>query len=88
MRRTLFTDEHELFRESVRRFIEYEVVPDNDRWERQGIVDRSLFTGAGAHGFLGMAVPTEYGGGRVDDFRHNLVIAEEIQRAGERRQPG
>ena len=81
MRRTLFTDEHELFRESVRRFIENEVVPHNDRWERQGIVDRSLFTGAGAHGFLGMAVPTEYGGGGVDDFRYNLVIAEEIQRA-------
>jgi len=81
VRRTLFTDEHELFRESVRRFIENEVVPHNDRWERQGIVDRSLFTGAGAHGFLGMAVPTEYGGGGVDDFRYNLVIAEEIQRA-------
>ncbi|HLT70302.1 MAG TPA: acyl-CoA dehydrogenase family protein [Acidimicrobiales bacterium] len=81
MRRTLFTDEHELFRASVRRFIENEVVPHNDRWERQGIVDRSLFTGAGAHGFLGMAVPAEYGGGGVDDFRYNLVIAEEIQRA-------
>jgi alkylation response protein AidB-like acyl-CoA dehydrogenase len=81
VRRTLFTDEHELFRASVRRFIENEVVPHNDRWERQGIVDRSLFTGAGAHGFLGMAVPAEYGGGGVDDFRYNLVIAEEIQRA-------
>ena len=55
MRRTLLDDEHELFRDSVRRFIATEVVPDNERWEREGIVDRSLFTRAGAHGFLGMA---------------------------------
>ncbi len=82
MRRTLFDDEHELFRDSVRRFIAAEVAPHNERWERDGLADRSLFTGAGAHGFLGMAVPEEHGGGGVDDFRYNLVIAEEIQRAG------
>ncbi|HET9609478.1 MAG TPA: acyl-CoA dehydrogenase family protein, partial [Acidimicrobiales bacterium] len=82
MRRTLLDDEHELFRDSVRRFIATEVVPDNERWEREGIVDRSLFTRAGAHGFLGMAAPEQHGGGGVDDFRYNLVIAEEIQRAG------
>ena len=82
MHRSLLDDEHELFRDSVRRFIASEVVPDNERWEREGIVDRSLFTRAGAHGFLGMAAPEEHGGGGVDDFRYNLVIAEEIQRAG------
>ena len=82
MRRTLLDDDHELFRDSVRRFIASEVVPDNERWEHEGIVDRSLFTRAGAHGFLGMAAPEEHGGGGVDDFRYNLVIAEEVQRAG------
>ncbi|HEX6417388.1 MAG TPA: acyl-CoA dehydrogenase family protein [Acidimicrobiales bacterium] len=82
MRRSLFDDEHELFRDSVRRFIASEVVPHNERWEREGLVDRSLFAGAGAHGFLGMAAPERYGGGGVEDFRYNLVIAEEIQRAG------
>jgi alkylation response protein AidB-like acyl-CoA dehydrogenase len=82
VRRTLLDDDHELFRDSVRRFIASEVVPDNERWEHEGIVDRSLFTRAGAHGFLGMAAPEEHGGGGVDDFRYNLVIAEEIQRAG------
>ena len=82
MQRTIFDDEHELFRDSVRRFIAAEVAPHNDRWEREGLADRSLFTGAGAHGFLGMAAPAEHGGGGVDDFRYNLVIAEEIQRAG------
>jgi alkylation response protein AidB-like acyl-CoA dehydrogenase len=82
VRRTLFEDEHELFRDSVRRFIAAEVAPRNEAWERAGIVDRDLFRSAGKHGFLGMAVPTEYGGGGVDDFRYNLVIGEEVQRAG------
>ncbi len=82
MRRLLFDDEHELFRDSVRRFIASDVVPHNDEWERAGIVDRDLFLGAGEHGFLGMAVPTEHGGGGVDDFRYNLIIGEEVQRAG------
>jgi long-chain-acyl-CoA dehydrogenase len=82
MRRTLFDDEHDLFRDSVRRFIASDAAPHNERWERSGIVDRALFTSAGAHGFLGMAVPERYGGGGVDDFRYNLVIAEEVQRGG------
>ena len=77
MRRTLFDDEHDLFRDSVRRFIASEAAPQNERWEQAGIVDRALFTAAGAHGFLGMAVPERYGGGGVDDFRYNLVVAEE-----------
>jgi alkylation response protein AidB-like acyl-CoA dehydrogenase len=82
VRRTLFDDEHELFRDSVRRFIAADVAPHHDRWEREGLADRTLFTGAGAHGFLGMAAPVEHGGGGVDDFRYNLVISEEVQRAG------
>jgi alkylation response protein AidB-like acyl-CoA dehydrogenase len=82
MRRTLFDDGHDLFRDSVRRFIAAEAAPHNERWERAGIVDRELFSAAGAHGFLGMAVPERYGGGGVDDFRYNLVIAEEVQSGG------
>ena len=82
VRRTLFDDEHELFRDSVRRFIAAELAPRNEGWERAGIVDRDMFRSVGKHGFLGMAVPTEYGGGGVDDFRYNLVIGEEVQRAG------
>jgi long-chain-acyl-CoA dehydrogenase len=80
--RSLFDDEHELFRDSVRRFIAAEVAPHHEQWERDGLVDRAMFTSAGAHGFLGMAVPEQYGGGGVEDFRYNLVIGEEIQRAG------
>jgi alkylation response protein AidB-like acyl-CoA dehydrogenase len=80
--RTLFEPEHEMFRDSVRRFIAREVAPRNDEWERAGVVDRDMFRAAGTHGFLGMAAPVDHGGGGVDDFRYNLVIAEEIQRAG------
>ncbi len=82
MNRTLFEDEHEQFRASVRGFLEKEAVPHYLEWERSGITDRDLFRKAGELGFLGMAVPEEYGGGGVDDFRYNLVIIEEVQRLG------
>ena len=82
MERTIFEDEHDLFRESFRRFVDDEILPNFDAWEDAGLADRSLFTEAGSHGFLGMAIPEEYGGGGVDDFRYNLVLIEEIQRAG------
>ena len=82
MERTIFDDEHDLFRESFRRFVSDELAPHLDEWEHAGIADRSLFTAAGKHGFLGMAIPEEHGGGGVDDFRYNLVVIEEVQRAG------
>jgi alkylation response protein AidB-like acyl-CoA dehydrogenase len=82
MQRQLFDEEHELFRASFRTFVEKEISPHHERWEREGKVDRELFLAAGASGFLCMAVPEEYGGAGVDDFRFNLIIAEEIQRAG------
>ena len=82
MERTIFEDEHDLFRESFRRFVAEEISPNLDEWERAGIADRALFTAAGRHGFLGMAIPEALGGGGVDDFRYNLVIIEEVQRAG------
>ncbi|HZQ85182.1 MAG TPA: acyl-CoA dehydrogenase family protein [Acidimicrobiales bacterium] len=82
MERTLFEEEHDLFRASFRQFVEKELAPHHLEWEHAGIVDRGVFASAGAHGFLGMAVPEEYGGGGNPDFRYNLVIAEETQRAG------
>jgi len=80
--RTLFDDTHEDFRASFRRFLAGEVVPHHEQWERDGIVPRELFARAGAFGFLGMAVPEAYGGAGAADFRFNLIIAEECQRAG------
>src|SRR5829696_1588733 len=81
MRRALFDDTHEEFRAVFRSFLEREAVPHFDAWEAEGIVDRSLFAVAGANGFLGMEAPEEHGGGGVRDFRFNVVIAEELQRA-------
>jgi len=82
MRRSLFEDEHDAFRASVRRFVEAEMVPHGAAWDEAGIVDRSVFERAGALGFLGMAIPTEYGGGGSDDFRFNLILTEEVHRVG------
>jgi alkylation response protein AidB-like acyl-CoA dehydrogenase len=82
MRRTIFTDEHEMFRQAFRKFVEKEIVPHHLEWERAGIVPRELFTAAGAAGFLGTDAPETYGGGGVEDFRYNLIIGEEVQRSG------
>ena len=82
MRRTLYDDTHELFRESFREFVQREMVPNCDRWERERVVDRSFYRRAGELGFLCMAAPETYGGAGVDDFRFNAVQAEEIARAG------
>jgi alkylation response protein AidB-like acyl-CoA dehydrogenase len=82
VRRDLFDDEHDLFRASVRRFILDEIVPHHEQWERDGIVDRALFTKAGSAGFLGWAAPVEHGGGGTRDFRYNVVLDEEIQAHG------
>ncbi|WP_280399875.1 acyl-CoA dehydrogenase family protein [Nocardia carnea] len=80
MERTLFEPEHDLFRESYRKFLETHVAPFHDQWAEQGVVDRSVWLEAGKQGFLGMAMPEEYGGGGVKDFRYNSIITEETVR--------
>ena len=68
--RTLFEPEHELFRESFRSFLNRHVEPHHEQWEHDKIVDRSVWLQAGKQGFLGMAVPEEYGGGGNADAGH------------------
>jgi alkylation response protein AidB-like acyl-CoA dehydrogenase len=75
--RTLFEPEHELFRESYRSFLDRHVAPYHEQWEKDKIVDRGVWLEAGKQGFLGMAVPEEYGGGGDADFRYNTIITEE-----------
>jgi alkylation response protein AidB-like acyl-CoA dehydrogenase len=85
MRRTLMEDVHEDFRASFRTFLEREVVGEEGRygeWERAGIIPREVFAKAGAGGFCAMAVPERHGGAGAEDFRFNLVVGEECQRAG------
>ncbi len=82
MRRTVYEPEHEQFREVVREFLAREVAPHARAWEKAGIVDREVYRAAGKHGVIGFNVPGEFGGGGVDDFRFNAVVAEELARAG------
>ena len=82
MERTLFDAEHEALRASFRAWLEKEVVPNQETWDAAGIVPREIFTEAGRHGYLGMAIPEEFGGGGAADFRYNLVIGEEVQAVG------
>jgi alkylation response protein AidB-like acyl-CoA dehydrogenase len=81
MRRELYTDDHALFRDTVRAFYAKEVAPHHDAWEEAGIVDRSLFTAAGAVGLLAFQAPEAYGGMGISDFRFNAIMNEEAQYA-------
>jgi alkylation response protein AidB-like acyl-CoA dehydrogenase len=82
VQRDIFDEEHEMFRAAFRQFLDREVVPHVDEWDKAGITDKGMFRTAGAAGFLGFNAPEEHGGGGVSDFRYNLVTAEEIQYAG------
>ncbi|MDQ2622524.1 MAG: acyl-CoA dehydrogenase family protein [Actinomycetota bacterium] len=81
-RRAIFDDEHQDYRESFRSFLAAEVVPNFAEWDQAGIVPKELFRKAAAHGFMAMAIPEEYGGPGVDDWRFNVVLTEESVRAG------
>jgi len=77
--RTLYSDDYEIFRTSVRKFVEQEIVPHHDQWERDGIVSREVWTAAGDNGFLCSFVPEEYGG-PGGDFLHTAIVTEELAR--------
>jgi acyl-CoA dehydrogenase len=82
VRRAIFDDEHEQFRESVRGFLRSEAVPHTEEWEAAGMVDRGFWRSAAAHGFVAFAVPEELGGAGVDDFRFNAIVDEEAAYTG------
>lgn len=79
--RTVYQEEHELFRRNVRRFLEEEVAPHHDDWEKSGQVDREIWRKAGAQGYLVPQAPEAYGGAEAD-FRYNAIIDEEVSRSG------
>jgi alkylation response protein AidB-like acyl-CoA dehydrogenase len=78
--RTLFAPEHETFRDSVRRFMQEEVAPHDERWQEQGYADKEVWRKAGAHGFLCPTMPPEYGGAGADKL-YSVVLMEEQARA-------
>ncbi|MFN0161064.1 MAG: acyl-CoA dehydrogenase family protein [Burkholderiales bacterium] len=74
--RTLFSPEHETFRDSVRRFMEEEAMPHEERWMEQGFADREVWKKAGDNGFLCVSMPEEYGGAAADKL-YSVVLMEE-----------
>lgn len=79
--RTIYQQEHEMFRDSVRKFLEDEAVPYHEQWEEDGQVDRSIWLKAGELGMISPTVPEEFGGVGVD-FRYNAIVDEEVSRLG------
>ena len=79
--RTLFTPDHEAFRDSFRRFVDKEIAPHHEAWEEQGYVDREVWRKAGANGFLCMTLPEEYGGTEADKL-YSVVQMEELAHGG------
>ncbi|MGH3431768.1 MAG: acyl-CoA dehydrogenase family protein, partial [Thermocrispum sp.] len=82
MRRSVFTTDHEDFRNTIRSFIEAEVVPVYDEWFEAGIVPREFYRKLGDLGVFGIGVPESYGGAGEGGYKFQAVIAEEIHRAG------
>ena len=75
----LFEENHDIFRESVKRFIKKHVTPFHEEWEKEGVVPRDFWLEAGAAGILCPDLPTQYGG-PGGDFRHNVVVLEEMMK--------
>jgi acyl-CoA dehydrogenase len=74
-----YTDEHKLFRDALKRFLEREIMPHVDKWEEDGIVPREAWRKMGEQGFLCMSVPEEYGGMGAD-FLYSVIVTEELKR--------
>ncbi|MBW8793445.1 MAG: acyl-CoA dehydrogenase family protein [Streptomyces sp.] len=82
MRRTIFTKEHDLFRDTARSYYLRECAPHTEEWERDGQVGRAAWTAAGKAGLIGWQFPEEYGGQGIWDFRYNAIMAEEMAATG------
>ncbi|GAA2713515.1 MULTISPECIES: acyl-CoA dehydrogenase family protein [Streptomyces] len=82
MRRTVFNEDHEAFRETIRAFIAAEVVPHYDEWREAGAVPRDFYKKLGELGVFGIEVPEEYGGAGQRTYKYQAVISEECARAG------
>ncbi|MEU4430855.1 acyl-CoA dehydrogenase family protein [Nocardia rhamnosiphila] len=82
MESDLFDNDHELFRASVRGFVDKHVTPNLEKWDAERLIDRATWLAAGHQGLLGLPVPEEFGGPGETDYRYRVVIQEEIARVG------
>ncbi len=78
MQRTIFTEDHDAFRDTVRQFIAKEITPNLPDWEAQGCIPRDFYKKTAEIGINGLQVPEQYGGGGIDSFLFNTVVYEEI----------
>jgi len=79
--RTIFSEQHEQYRSTVRRFLEKEVAPHHEQWEEDGYVNRDVWLKAGENGLLCPSMPEEFGGAAADKL-YSVVMFEEIARQG------
>jgi long-chain-acyl-CoA dehydrogenase len=82
LKRDLYEEDHEDFRASVQQWLERSVKPHTDKHIADKALPREFWLEAGENGFLGLAIPEEYGGAGADDFRFNAVLAEEMAKIG------
>jgi acyl-CoA dehydrogenase len=82
VRRTVFNEDHESFRRTLRAFIEAEVVPHYQEWFEEGIVPREFYYRLAELGIFGIEVPEEYGGAGIESFKFAAIQYEETARAG------
>ncbi|MGY6742378.1 MAG: acyl-CoA dehydrogenase family protein [Cecembia sp.] len=80
--RTIFNEEHEMFRQSIKDFIAKEISPYNAEWEKNKMVSRESWKKLGDNGFLCIQAPEQYGGLNIQDFRYNAILVEELGLSG------
>ncbi len=83
MQRLIFDEEHEMFRDAVRRFMQSEIKPNVEQWREQGLCDPAAFLKAGEQGLLCMWADEKYGGAGIEDFRFEQIVIEETIRHGD-----
>ncbi|SFS11720.1 long-chain-acyl-CoA dehydrogenase [Agrococcus baldri] len=82
MRSTFYDEDHEAFRETVREFTARNIAPNLATWEAEGLTDPDLYRQMGEAGMVGLAIPEQYGGMEIDDYRFRMIISEELSKVG------
>lgn len=80
MDRNLYTEDHELYRATVREFLQREVVPHHERWDEARWIDREVFAAAAVNGIYALQIPEQYGGAGEPDYRYRMIVCEEVAR--------
>lgn len=83
MQRRCYDSDHEIFRDTFRRFVEREIMPHSERWRQAGVIDREIYLKAGTQGYLLNWADEAYGGLGLKDFRYEQIMMEELARVGD-----